>query len=155
MKSYLYAIFLFNLAWLVYAPAESLDNLEEDIADLIEAKQSCGRLSTVEEGFCLVKMRKAAENELASITNQIFTAIAESHDQESSLVRPEEWRQALIQANEAWIAYRDATCNLHWHEGVPGSGTGNVVEQCKFDMTIGRIKHVSEYGISNSVTTAR
>ena len=135
--------------------SESLDDLERDIAGLLEAKSTCGRLSMVEEGSCLVKMRKAAEHELDSRTNRIFASIIESLSHESTLVRPEEWKQAFIQANKAWITYRDATCNLYWHEEVPGSGTGNVVEQCKFDMTIGRIKYVSEYGTSNSVTTAR
>jgi uncharacterized protein YecT (DUF1311 family) len=146
---------LFNLAWPVYAPAESPNDLEEDITGLIEANRSCGRLSTVEEGSCLVKIRKAAEHELDSITNHIFTTIAEWNDQESTLIRPEEWKQALIQANDSWIEYRNATCHLYWFESIPGSGTGNMVEQCKFNMTIGRIRYVIEYGISNSETTTR
>lgn len=155
MNAYIYTTLLFILAWPIYAPAESLDDREEDIASLIEAKRSCGRLSTVEEGSCLVKRRKAAEHELDSITNRIFTTIAESHDQESTLLRPAEWKQAFIEANEAWYAYRDATCGLYWFESTPGSGTGNMVEHCKFDMTIGRIRYVSEYGISNIAATTR
>lgn len=137
------------------ASAKSPDEFESDVKSLLEANNLCEWKSTVEEGICLFEMRKAAEQELDSITDESFASITASLDQTLALIRPEEWKHAFVQANEAWIAYRNATCDLYWYETIPGSGTGNVVEQCKFDMTIDRIKYVRAYGISNSVKTAR
>ena len=111
----------------------------------LAAMTDCGYLPTATEGGCLLKVRKDAELALDELIETVFDRIGAIQGKDNNIVSIEDWKREFIRANNAWRHFRDTTCNLYWYEGIPGSGTGNFVEQCKLRMTIDRIRLVDNY----------
>ena len=75
---------------------------------------SCNRpSSTAEEAECFAKASDAADKELNNVYAQV-----------QSVLRPDE-RSDLLEAQRAWLKYRDLTCTAEYK--LYGGGTGGPV----------------------------
>ena len=80
----------------------------------MNAPVPCNRpSSTVDEAECFAKDSDAADKELNSVYAQV-----------RSVLRPEE-RSDLLEAQRAWLKYRDLTCTAEYK--LYGGGTGGPV----------------------------
>jgi uncharacterized protein YecT (DUF1311 family) len=104
----------------------------------VPAAENCGDLPTQSEiNRCADKAYAEADAKLNVIYRQI-----------TSRLRSEEFQKtlkALITAQRAWIAFRDAECAFVGSDSVGGSVNPLVVSSCLAELTNKRVEDLKQY----------
>lgn len=99
--------------------------------------------SHVEQSYCMALEQEKADKELNAAYKRAQTAI--DHDSLSNDERRRSWKEALLKAQRAWIAFRDADCGElvagEWHDG---TGAGPAGQACVLDKTVKRTRELME-----------
>lgn len=104
-------------------------------------RTSCDKLDGYAMEDCLTKEAAEADKALNAAYQKMLAAI----DQDATPSDPKAtWRDNLIAAQRAWIAYRDANCKFdligaEWHFG---SGTTAAQQQCVLALTQSRTQEL-------------
>lgn len=98
---------------------------------------ACDPLGGYELENCLAKELTAADAKLNAAYQQALSAIAAGDTPAAQKVA---WRDNLVAAQRAWLAYRDANCkfDLVGAEWNFGSGTTSAQQQCVLALTQAR-----------------
>ena len=112
------------------------------------ALADCSRAyTTIEINECLSANQRSAE---VALTAAYARAITIARESDSELDRSHDkrigYRDALIRAERAWIAYRDAHCVTMSYTMRGGSGEGTAAAVCRLELTELRIKQLRELG---------
>jgi uncharacterized protein YecT (DUF1311 family) len=104
-------------------------------------------LTTIEINACLTENQRRAE---LALTDAYARAIATARKSDVVLDRTRDKRigsrEALVRAERAWIAYRDAHCVTMAYTMRGGSGEGTASAACKLELTEVRIQQLHELG---------
>lgn len=98
---------------------------------------NCGQLDGYAMENCLGQELGEADKELNAAYQKMLSAIAAD---DTPAEQKSAWRENLIAAQRAWLAYRDANCRFdlvgaEWHFG---SGTTPAQQQCVLALTQAR-----------------
>ncbi|UFH49374.1 lysozyme inhibitor LprI family protein [Pseudomonas sp. KNUC1026] len=108
-----------------------------------QAAQDCsGAVSTVDMQECAQKSLKAADADLnmsyQKLLKRLSGSSAPGEDNAAS-------RRKLINAQKAWIAFRDADCDAQYQAHIGGTLRGLVLLGCKQQHTEQRTKELDNY----------
>ena len=127
MRSFLLALPLL-LAAGGFASAEGLDD--------------CGG-STVEMTKCVWDHYQAVDEELNDVWKQALGVVASNGDLPADKVQ--EWKDHLIAAEKAWIAFKEEDCNgAVAYEWYGGTGANAAVGTCLYAHTTARISELKD-----------
>lgn len=109
-----------------------------------QSSTTCDQYAGYEAETCLSDALASANDALNAAYQQAEAFIAE--DQDTSAADKATWKNDLIAAERAWVAYRDANCKFEligaeWHNG---SGTTAAQQDCTLTMTTQRTSELNE-----------
>ena len=112
-----------------------------DIAVVEKAFNTCAEaaVSTMDSNICSSQAYQDADAEL----NMVFKKIKNQNAQDSET--SVEMNKRLVNAQRAWIAFRDADCELSGSSMLGGTGEGMIINGCLATTTIERVKNLSGY----------
>lgn len=103
--------------------------------------------SNLELNQCTARADEAADK----VLNRVYASFADrlKHGSPDDAVDNKEKLKRLIASERAWIAFRDAECQLRGTQMLGGSGEGLVVGDCLYTMTKDRAKSLDELASDN------
>lgn len=107
------------------------------------AVAACETLPTNAQSGCLEKLAQAADAKLNEVYRRAVKSIETSDPANAAA-----WKAELKNAEQAWIAFRDADCGaLTAYEWSHGTGMGAATERCILEETERRAKELARrYG---------
>jgi uncharacterized protein YecT (DUF1311 family) len=111
-----------------------------------DEKKCC--CSTKEVDECLSKELKKADIKLNNIYKKLLSQQKENDQQSNKAAQGGAFantansEHALIEAQKAWIKYRDANCDFYYSVPYPGTGAGLEYGECMVRMTKERTKEL-------------
>ncbi len=99
--------------------------------------------TTIEQNDCAAEKFRQVDRRLNRVYKRVLAKIA-TEDTRPPFGR-KAWKRALIKAQKAWIAFRDADCRkLVEMEWQGGTGTTGAIYACMTDKTLTRIRELKE-----------
>jgi uncharacterized protein YecT (DUF1311 family) len=96
-----------------------------------EPDVDCDRASTtVEINYCLGKSYEAADRDLNSLWKRLWREMDEQE------------KKKYLEAQRAWLKYRDATCEAETFLSIDGTGYGGFLSGCLDRVTRARIEEL-------------
>ena len=120
------AILLAGLAWLVAAglvPAKAADVCADS-------------MSTAEMRGCLDKAYMAADAELNAVWKKVMAHVAGADYLPAEAQK--DWRQELLEAQRAWITFKERDCGAVGFEWYGGTGAPGAILSCLLEHTTAR-----------------
>jgi|GEM_PF-2878273 len=133
MKKLTYALFVFAHANFAFAEGSSkIDKIEN-------AYTSCMNNATSTLGYknCIGTAYDEADAELNKVYKSITSPLKKQNDPDSV-----EILKRLVEAQRAWITFRDANCKLAGIQMLNGSGESPIVGGCIVTSTISRVREL-------------
>ncbi len=104
------------------------------------AASACAALAPAAQSGCLEKLVNAADAKLNEVYRRAVSAIEKSHSEDAV-----GWKTELKNAEQAWIAFRDADCGaLTAYEWGHGTGMGSATESCLLEKTTQRTRELMQ-----------
>lgn len=136
--------------------AETVAGVKADVAKIQADSDKCFQeaVSNYEMGACSSEKLKAGD----ALLNRVYKAQVAVLKQEISEEKEagplgqigEETLKRLVKAQKAWIAFRDAECDLAGTTMLFGSGEGLEITSCHAETTIERAIKLAEFFNSSS-----
>jgi uncharacterized protein YecT (DUF1311 family) len=102
------------------------------------AEKACMALPGAAQSGCLEKLANAADVKLNEVYRSAVKTIESSDSKDKAA-----WKAELKNAQQAWIAFRDADCgDLIGYEWGEGTGMGAAVESCILQKTRARTREL-------------
>lgn len=131
--------------------AETVEGIKSDAAKIEKALDKCmaDAVSNAEMGECSSKKFHSAD----ALLNRVYkaqVAVLKKQIQEEKGEGPlgqfgEETLKRLVKAQRAWIAFRDAECDLAGTDMLFGSGESLVISSCLAETTLTRATKLGEF----------
>ena len=99
--------------------------------------------STGEENQCADEAFQKADKEMNAVWPKLV-ASAEQSDLNDDATRKHHYKKMVIAAQRAWLAYRDADCQLGEFIMEGGSGSGPIIGNCRAYLTEERVKKLKD-----------
>jgi uncharacterized protein YecT (DUF1311 family) len=101
--------------------------------------KTCGQKSSeVETLDCTDTAYRKADAELNEVWNKVLAKVASGNAGQQN---PQQWKDDLIAAEQAWVAFRDKDCHgARSDEYWGGSGRELAVPSCLYEYTVERAK---------------
>ena len=94
-------------------------------------------LNNMELDQCAGKAFKAADKELNAIWPQVLAAI-DSRAADMPADAAKDWKTSMIDAQRAWVTFKEDDCNAVQYEWYGGSGASLAVTSCLYHHTADR-----------------
>lgn len=144
LKSFAVSVLSFWLA--VAAPSCVLAGVAADLAAIETRQKRCIDKDPSNTGMkmCTYAAYGEADKVLNSVYKSAVAGLKGGATGQSAGSDEKEKLKRLVKAEQAWIVYRDAECELQGVEMLGGTGEGLVVDGCLYELTTQRAKSLSE-----------